>query len=119
MQLSNNGFDDHLTYYELNNDSLGTPTIFIHEVGLDNTMWLPQKKYFQNNKIVFYDLLNHGKSRKRYKELKFENFNDQLRQLIEFLNIKKINLIGFSIGALIAQHFASIHFKRIQSIILI
>ena len=119
MQLSNHGFDDHSTYYELNIHRSGIPTIFIHGVGLDNTMWLPQKKYFQNNKIVFYDLLNHGKSRKRYKELKFENFNDQLRRLIEFLNIKKINLIGFSIGALIAQHFASIYFKRINKLVII
>ena len=90
----------------------GIPTIFIHGVGLDNTMWLPQKKYFQNNKVVFYDLINHGKSKKGLsQELKFENFNDQLIQLIKFLNIKKFNLIGFSIGALIAQHFASIHFS--------
>jgi len=119
MQLPNNGFDDHSTYYELNIDRTGIPTIFIHGVGLDNTMWLPQKKYFQNNKIVFYDLLNHGKSRKGYKELKFKNFNDQLIQLIEFLNIKKINLIGFSIGALIAQHFTSINYKRINKLVII
>jgi len=119
MQLTNNGFDDHSTYYELNIERSGIPTIFIHGVGLDNTMWLPQKKYFQNNKIVFYDLLNHGKSRKGYKELKFKNFNDQLIQLIEFLKIKKFNLIGFSIGALIAQHFASIHFSKINKLIII
>ena len=119
MQLSNNGFDDHSTYYELNIDRTGIPTIFIHGVGLDNTMWLPQKKYFQNDKVVFYDLLNHGKSKKSYKELKFENFNDQLIQLIKFLNIKKFNLIGFSVGALIAQHFASIHFNRINKLVII
>jgi len=119
MQLPNNGFDDRLTYYELNNDSLGTPTIFIHGVGLNNTMWLPQKKYFQNYKVVFYDLLNHGKSKKGYKKLKFENFNNQLMQLIKFLNIKKFNLIGFSVGALIAQHFASIHFNRINKLVII
>jgi len=119
MQLPNNGFDNQVTYYELNNHSAGIPTIFIHGVGLDNTMWLPQKKYFQNDKVVFYDLLNHGKSKKGFKELKFENFNNQLIQLIKFLNIKKFNLIGFSIGALIAQHFASIHIKRINKLVII
>ena len=119
MQLSINGFDDHSTYYELNIHRSSIPTIFIHGVGLDNTMWLPQKKYFQNDKVVFYDLLNHGKSKKGFKELKFENFNNQLIQLIKFLNIKKFNLIGFSIGALIAQHFASIHIKRINKLVII
>ena len=119
MQLSNNGFDDHSTYYELNIDGTGIPTIFIHGVGLNNTMWLPQKKYFQNNKVVFYDLLNHGKSKKGCKELKFENFNDQLMHLVKFLNIKTFNLIGFSIGALIAQHFTSCHFNKINKLVII
>ena len=54
-----------------------------------------------------------------YKELKFENFNNQLIQLIKFLNIKKFNLIGFSVGALIAQHFSSIHFNRINKLVII
>ena len=53
MQLPNNGFDDRLTYYELNNDSLGTPTFFIHGVGLNNTMWLPQKNIFKMIKLFF------------------------------------------------------------------
>ena len=119
MQFFNNGFDDHSTYYELNINRTGIPTIFIHGVGLNNTMWLPQKKYFQNNKVVFYDLLNHGKSKKSCKELKFENFNDQLMHLVKFLNIKTFNLIGFSIGALIAQHFASCHFNKINKLVII
>ena len=53
MQLSNNGFDDHSTYYELNIDRTGIPTIFIHGVGLNNTMWLPQKNIFKIIKLFF------------------------------------------------------------------
>ena len=43
MKLINNGFDNNSTYFEHNIDSLDIPNIFIHGVGLDNTMWLPQK----------------------------------------------------------------------------
>ena len=46
MQLSNNGFDDHSTYYEINIYRTGIPTIFIHGVGLNNTMWAAPKKIF-------------------------------------------------------------------------
>ncbi len=100
-------------------DSLGIPSIFIHGVGLDNTMWLPQKKFFHNKRIIFYDLLNHGKSEKEYHELNFEDFIKQLNQLLEYFNIKKCNLIGFSLGSLIAQHFTSRHYDKINKLIII
>ena len=45
-------------------------------------------------------------------------FSDQLNQLVEYLNIKQFNLIGFSIGALIAQHFASNFCEKINKLII-
>ena len=119
MNLQNSGFDKNATYFEHNLDSSEIPTVFIHGVGLDHTMWLPQKKYFHDKNVIFYDLLNHGKSKKGYKELKFNNFTDQLIQLVNFLQIKKFNLIGFSIGALIAQHFTSEYYEKINKLIVI
>ena len=119
MNLQKSGFDNNSTYFEHNIDSSDIPSIFIHGVGLDNTMWLPQKEYFKNNKIVFYDLINHGKTKKGYKEIHFENFNKQLIQLLNYLEIKKCNLVGFSIGALIAQHFVSKHYDKINKLIII
>jgi len=119
MNLQNSGFDKNSTYFEHSLDSSGIPTVFIHGVGLDHTMWLPQKKHFNNKNVIFYDLLNHGRSKKGYKELKFNNFTDQLIQLVNFLEIKKFNLIGFSIGALIAQHFTSKYYEKINKLIII
>ena len=119
MKLINTGFDNNSTYFENNIRSSDVPNIFIHGVGLDNTMWLPQKKYFKNSEIVFYDLINHGKTKKGYKEIHFENFNQQLIQLLDYLKIKKCNLVGFSIGALIAQHFTSKHYDKINKLIII
>ena len=95
MKLINTGFDDNSTYFEHNLDSSGIPNIFIHGVGLDNTMWMPQKEYFHNKQIVFYDLLNHGKTKKGYKEINFHDFTKQLFGLIDYLNIKnKIVIIS-------------------------
>ena len=113
------GFDSNNTYFEYNFIKNDYPTIFIHGVGLDNTMWYPQKEYLKNKSIIFYDLLNHGKSKSGFKELSFDLFSDQLIKLIKKLNLKKINLVGFSIGALIAQHFTSIYYNKINKLVLI
>ena len=64
--------DSHGTYYQLNNIKDKPITIFIHGVGLDNTMWYPQKKFFSSKPVLFYDLINHGQSTGGYKKLNFE-----------------------------------------------
>tara|TARA_B100000029_G_scaffold503379_1_gene580169 strand:- start:1168 stop:1953 length:786 start_codon:yes stop_codon:yes gene_type:complete len=119
MNLKNTGFDDNSTYFQHNLDLAKIPTVFIHGVGLDNTMWVPQKKFFNYHSPLFYDLVNHGKTKKTYKKLTFNIFNTQLIKLLDYLNIDKINLVGFSIGALIAQHFTSKYYNKINKLIII
>jgi pimeloyl-ACP methyl ester carboxylesterase len=77
------------------------------------------KKKFENSSVIFYDILNHGKSKYGYNILTFDDFNDQLNNLLTYLQVDKINLIGFSIGALIAQHFTLKHTKKINRLVLI
>ena len=115
--LSN--YDLNNTYFEYNFISKKIPTIFIHGVGLDNTMWYPQKKYFTDKSTIYYDILNHGKSKSDLNNLSFELFSEQLLNLIQNLKIKKVNLVGFSIGALIAQHFTQKNYNKINKLVLI
>ena len=119
MNLLNTGFDSNSTYYEYNLNVNNIPNVFIHGVGLDNTMWAPQKKFFKNKQVIFYDLFNHGKSKKEFTTLNFEIFNKQLNDLLDHLSISKCNLIGFSLGALIAQHFSSQNYEKINKLIII
>ncbi len=74
--------DSHGSYYQLNNIKDKPITIFIHGVGLDNTMWYPQKKSFSSKPVLFYDLINHGQSTGGYKKLNFEIFYKQLLNFI-------------------------------------
>jgi len=119
MDFFKKEFDNHNTYYEQGYNTSNIPSIFIHGVGLDNTMWYPQKKSFENRSVIFYDILNHGKSERGYGALTFNDFSDQLNNLLSHLRIDKINLVGFSIGALIAQHFTLQHTNKINKLVLI
>jgi len=112
-------FDNKGTYFEKTVSNKNIPTIFIHGVGLDNTMWHPQKKIFEDESVIFYDILNHGKTSKRFYKLTFNDFSQQLNHLLIYLKINRVNLVGFSIGALIAQHFTSVNYNRINKLVLI
>ena len=111
--------DSHGNYYEFSEVEKSPTTIFIHGVGLDNTMWYPQKDYFQDQSVLFYDLLNHGQSKGGFKNLNFEIYSNQLLNLINELQLDKINIVGFSIGALIAQHFTEKYFYKVNKLVLI
>ena len=111
MSLEKNK-DSHGNYFEFSKINKSLSTIFIHGVGLDNTMWYPQKSYFKNKSAIFYDLINHGRSIGNYQDLSFEIYSNQLLNLINELQIEKINIVGFSIGALVAQHLQKSFMKK-------
>ena len=111
-------FDPNQNYYLLNNNNT-TPIVFIHGVGLDQTMWEPQINYFKNETTLTYDLLGHGKTPLKSNDLSMKKFTDQLYDMVKSLNINKFNLVGFSIGSLIAIEFASKYHDYLKSLTLI
>ena len=112
-----NASDSNGTFYTLNQNQ-GTPIIFIHGVGLNHKIWKPQFDVFENT-IVAYDILGHGQTPLESSNLSFDNFSRQLLNLIDELNFKKIHLVGFSIGSLIARNFAENYNNRLESLTLL
>jgi len=100
------GFDLNGNYYShINNNTV--PLVFIHGVGLDHKMWKPQVESLNKYSTLTYDLLGHGKTNLTLDEITLDNFSNQLLSILKFLKIEKINLIGFSLGSLIAIDFAA------------
>ena len=66
------GYINSSTYFEANLNSNDVTNIFIHGVGLNHTMWKYQKDYFNKKSNVYYDLLNHGKTKKKYNVINFK-----------------------------------------------
>ena len=112
-----NASDSNGTFYTLNQNQ-GTPIIFIHGVGLNHKIWKPQFNVFENT-VVAYDILGHGKTPLKNSKLIFDNFSRQLLNLINELKFKKIHLVGFSIGSLIARNFAENYNERLESLTLL
>ena len=99
-------FDPNQNYYSFI-DNNTTPIVFIHGVGLDHKMWRPQIESLKEYSTITYDLLGHGKTPYNKEEVTLNDFSNQLVLLLKFLKIDKINLVGFSLGSLIALDFAS------------
>jgi pimeloyl-ACP methyl ester carboxylesterase len=107
------------TFYVFNKKEQSIPVVFIHGVGLTYEIWQPQLDFFKDYSNLSYDILGHGKSPLTKQNISFDDFSDQLIELINELKIEKIHLVGFSIGSLIARNFATRHDDRLQSLILL
>ena len=115
--MSNN-VDSFGTSYSFHKINEKNPIIFIHGVGLTKEIWEPQISFFKEYNTLTYDLLGHGKTPLKKSRVSFEDFSDQLLNLINELSFSKIHLVGFSLGGLIARHFASKHSDRLSSLII-
>ena len=112
------GLDSKQNYYSFI-DNNTAPLVFIHGVGLSHQMWEPQIKSLKEHSIITYDLLGHGKTPFNKEKVTLNDFSNQLLSLLEFLKIDKCNLIGFSLGSLIALDFASNFQDRLNSLTVI
>ena len=113
-----NGTDSSKTFYLLNQTDKKIPIVFIHGVGLTYKIWQPQLVYFKDMTTISYDILGHGKTPLNKSNISFDDFSEQLINLLNELNFDKIHLIGFSIGSLIARNFATKYNERLKSLIL-
>ena len=112
-----NATDSKATFYKLNQKQ-GTPIVFIHGVGLDHNIWDPQINEFDNT-VLIYDILGHGRTPLNKEKISFDDFSDQIIDLIDELKFDKIHLVGFSIGSLIARNFATRFSDRLKSLTLL
>ena len=112
-----NGKDSQNTFYVLDKKN-DIPLVFIHGVGLNHKIWEPQINIFENT-FLAYDILGHGKTPLSKENISFDDFSNQLNNLIDELKIKKIHLVGFSIGSLIARNFATKYDDRLESLTLL
>jgi pimeloyl-ACP methyl ester carboxylesterase len=114
-----NGTDSSETFYLLNQTDKKIPIAFIHGVGLTHEIWQPQLDYFKDNTTISYDILGHGKTPLNKSNISFDDFSEQLINLLNELKFDKIHLIGFSIGSLIARNFAAKYNDRLKSLTLL
>ena len=111
--------DSSGTFYLLNKTDQKIPIVLIHGVGLTHEIWQPQLDYFKDYTTLSYDILGHGKTPLNIKDISFDDFSEQLLNLINELKFDKIHLVGFSIGSLIARNFAVKYDDRLKSLMLL
>jgi len=98
--------DEIELFYETYGEKRNTPIVLVHGAGADHEMWLPQTaKYPAKGLFVITpDMRGHGNSSK-VESFKIKDCAKDINALLEHLEITRANLVGVSLGGLIAQQF--------------
>ncbi|CEG23892.1 Putative non-heme bromoperoxidase BpoC [Planococcus massiliensis] len=97
----------------------GEPLVFIHGLGSSHAMFEAEAEHFQNGfRVIRYDARGHGQSGKPGKYTLNDHIED-LRALLDYLQIDQAHILGVSMGSYIAQGFVLAHPERVEKLILV
>jgi sigma-B regulation protein RsbQ len=84
-----------------------TALVFIHCWSCDSSLWENQVTAFsKNHRVVTIDLPGHGESGKDRKEWSIRGYGGDVKTVVEKLGLKRVVLIGSSMGAMVALEAA-------------
>jgi non-heme chloroperoxidase len=92
-----NGNDINLFYEDLGQ---GNPVVLIHGWPLDHQMWEYQLTELpkHGNRVIAYDRRGFGKSDRPWDGYNYDTLADDLKAVLDTLNLTNVTLVGFSMG---------------------
>jgi (E)-2-((N-methylformamido)methylene)succinate hydrolase len=88
----------------------GETIIFIHGVGLNADAWGPQIAAFsKTHRVIAIDMLGHGGSGGAPEGVTLDHYVQQVADVMAALGINTANIVGHSMGGLVAIGFALAH----------
>ena len=94
------------------------PLVLIHGVGLDRHLWDSTVAALQpGREVITYDLVGHGAGPHSPGPYTLATFIEQLASLT--VGYDRVDLCGFSLGALIAQAFTLAHPSMVRRLVLL
>jgi len=98
----------------------GQAVVLIHGVGLDQEMWGGQTVGLSPSyQIITYDMLGHGDSVNPAANACLKDYANQLKELLDHLQLEQVTVIGFSMGGLVARAFALHHPQYLNGLVIL
>ena len=97
----------------------GTPLVLLHALGLDSRQWRWQLDAFAaNHRVITVDLRGHGSSGKPAGPYAIGQMAADVRGFFGAIGIDAADIIGLSMGGMVAQALALDHPTTVRSLIL-
>ncbi len=114
MYLSN---EKGKLYYEVIGD--GEPLLCIHGAIVDSQMYEELANVLSTKyRVILYDRRGNSRSTCRSRKFDMEDQIDDIKELIDFLEIDRINILGASAGAVVGIHFLEKYPENVKQLMI-
>lgn len=97
-----------------------TPLVFVHALGLDLSVWDQQiQDLARDHDVICVDLPGHGLSRPTLTQPDFARFAQILHDFLSGLELDSVDLVGISVGGMVAQTLAVTDPEVVRSLVLV
>jgi pimeloyl-ACP methyl ester carboxylesterase len=108
-----------LAYVDLG-DRRGPPVVLIHGYTDSARDWFPLIPYLdQGSRLIIVDLRGHGRSSKPECCYSRTDFAYDIKLLLDELKIERADILGHSLGSIVAQSLAEFWPERVRRVVLI
>ncbi|WP_405574925.1 alpha/beta fold hydrolase [Winogradskyella sp. Asnod2-B02-A] len=98
----------------------GDVLVLLHGLGSTIKDWDAQVPFFsKTHRVITVDLRGHGESTKPQNAYGVELMTEDVKQLLDQLNIKKATIIGFSMGGAVAFEMAAQHPNYLNNLVIV
>lgn len=98
----------------------GIPIVCIHGFPLAHTIWSPWIPFIEDRaRIITPDLRGYGRSDCTEYPASMNEMAEDILELIEFLELSQVCLVGQSMGGYVALHFARLYPERVNGLMLV
>ena len=99
----------------------GTPLLFVHEFAGDQRSWEPQVRYFSRRyRCITFNARGYPPSDvpREIEKYSQERAAEDIRDVLDGLNIDRAHLVGLSMGGFASLHFGIRHPQRARSLVI-
>ncbi|MFV2032292.1 MAG: alpha/beta fold hydrolase [Gammaproteobacteria bacterium] len=108
------------TVYRLDGPGNAPVVVLIHGLGLNRHIWDEYQAVLSSRyRVLTYDLYGHGGSTPPPEIPSLRLFSEQLRALLDALEIDRCAIVGFSLGGMINRRFAIDYPERVSALVIL
>jgi pimeloyl-ACP methyl ester carboxylesterase len=95
------------------------PLLLLHGIGGSLSTWAPLESALDDRDLVMIDAPGVGRSAAPRWPLRLHEIADSIAGAIGILGLERVDLLGFSLGGMVAQEFARRHPDLVERLVLV
>jgi pimeloyl-ACP methyl ester carboxylesterase len=106
-------------YYEIHGSGSGGPLVLLHgsymSIPSNWAEWI--RELSKTRKVIAVEMQGHGRTADINRDFSYENLADDIAAMLDHLNIKQVDLLGYSMGGGVAIQVAIRHPENVRKVV--